>query len=83
NEPGRRSTRTVAGALNDTLSTSNDPQKTLDAFVHSLGTSSDIQFRSVDAGPGPSRKNGLRGLHSVPQWFVDLIAMPDTEAAFP
>lgn len=83
NEPGRRSTRTVAGALNDTLSTSNDPQKTLDAFVHSLGTSSDIQFRSVDAGPGPSRKNGLRGLHSVPQWFVDLIAMPYTEAAFP
>lgn len=47
NEPGRRSTRTVAGALNNTLSASNDPQKTLDAFVHSLGTSSDIQFRSV------------------------------------
>jgi len=83
NEPGRRSTRTVAGALNNTLSASNDPQKTLDAFVHSLGTSSDIQFRSVEAGPAPVPKDSLRGLHSVPQWFVDLIAIPDMDAASP
>lgn len=82
-EPGRRSTRTVAGALNNTLSASSDPQKTLEAFVHSLGTSSDIQFRSMETGSAPPPKEGLRGQHGVPQWFVDLIAIPDMDAASP
>jgi signal transduction histidine kinase len=83
NEPGRRSTRTVAIALNSTLSASDNPRKMLDAFVHSLGNSSDIQFRSVEAGPAPILKDGLRGVHGVPQWFVDLIAIPDMDAASP
>ena len=83
NEPGRHSTRAVAGALNNTLSTSNDPQKTLDAFVHSLGSSSDIQFRPSEAGPAPAPKHGLREPLGVPRWFINLITPPDMNAAFP
>ena len=83
NEPGRRSTRTVAEALNNSLKASDDPRKILDAFVHSLDSSSDIQFRSVEAGPAPSPKDSLRDLHGVPHWFVDLIAIPEMDAASP
>lgn len=83
NEPGRRSTQAVAVALNNTLSAADNPRKILDAFVNSLDTSSDIQFRSLEAGPAPSVKDGLREVHGVPQWFVDLIAMPDMDAASP
>ena len=81
NEPGRRSVRAVAVALNSTLSASDDPRKMLDAFVGSLATSDDIQFRPVDAGPAPSARNGLHNVHGVPQWFVNLIAIPDFDAA--
>ena len=83
NEPGRRSTRTVAEALNNSLRASDDPRKILDAFVHSLDSSSDIQFRSVEAGPAPSPKDSLRDLHGVPHWFVDLLAIPEMDAASP
>jgi two-component system sensor histidine kinase UhpB len=83
NEPGRRSTRTVAVALNSTLSASDNPRKMLDAFVRSLGTSSDIQFRPVEAGPPPSMRDSLQNAHGVPQWFVDLIAIPELDAASP
>jgi signal transduction histidine kinase len=83
NEPGRRSTRAVAAALNSTLSATDNPRKMLDTFVSSLGTSSNIQFRPVEAGPAPSAREGLREVHGVPQWFVDLIAIPEMEAAFP
>ncbi len=82
-EPGRRSTRTVATALSSTLSVSDDPRRMLDAFVHSLDASSDIQFRPVEAGPAPSVKDSLRDLHGVPQWFVNLIVIPDMNAASP
>lgn len=83
NEPARRSSRTVAIALNSALSASDNPRKMLDAFVSSLGTSSDIQFHRVEAGPSPSVRDGLRDVHGVPRWFVDLIAFPDMDAASP
>lgn len=83
NEPGRRSTRIVAFALNSALGATDNPRKVLDAFVNSLGTSSDIQFRPVEAGPLPPGKDGLRDLHGVPRWFADLIAIPDMDAASP
>lgn len=83
NEPARRSTRVIAAALNNTLRSSDHPQTTLDAFVQSLGTSSDIQFRAAGAGPPPSAKEGLRNLQAVPQWFVNLLTMPDIDAASP
>ncbi|WFU24326.1 histidine kinase [Bradyrhizobium sp. CB1717] len=83
NEPARRSTKTIATALNNTLRASDDPQKTLQAFVQSLDTASDIQFRAVEAGPIPSVKDGLRNLQAVPQWFLNLLTMPDLDAASP
>ena len=83
NELGRHSARAVAAALNNTLRASDNPRQTLDAFVHSLGTSSDIQFRPVEAGPEPSPTAGPRKPHSVPQWFIDLLTIPDMDAASP
>ncbi|MBR0858466.1 histidine kinase [Bradyrhizobium liaoningense] len=83
NEPGRRSTRVIAAALNNTLRTSDNPRQTLDAFVQSLDTSSDIQFRSLEAGPAPSAKDDLRKPHGVPQWFIDLLTIPDLESTSP
>ncbi|MCK1547340.1 HAMP domain-containing protein [Bradyrhizobium sp. 147] len=83
NEPGRRSTRAIATALNNTLRASDNPRRTLDAFVQSLDTSSDIQFRSVEAGPARSPKDDPRTPHSVPQWFIDLITIPEMDAASP
>lgn len=83
NEPGRHATRTVAVALNGALGATDNPRKVLDVFVNSLGTSSDIQFRPVEAGPGPSAKDRLRDVHGVPRWFVDLIVVPDMDAASP
>ena len=82
-EPRRRSTAALAAALNDTLRASDNPRQTLDAFVHSLDTSSDIQFRALETGPAPSTKDGPRNPHGVPQWFIDLLAVPDMDAASP
>lgn len=81
-EPRRRSTEAIAAALNNTLRASDDPQRTLDTFVHSLDTPANIQFRAVEAGPLPPPR-GLHKPHGVPQWFIDLVAMPDMEAAAP
>ncbi|MCA1548723.1 histidine kinase [Bradyrhizobium sp. BRP19] len=81
-EPARRSIQTIAAALNSALRASDNPQKTLDAFVQSLDASTNIQFRRMDGGPPPSPKD-LRNLKKVPQWFVDLITIPEMEAAFP
>lgn len=83
NEPGRRSTRTVAAALNNTLRVSADPRQTLDAFVRSLDNSPYIQFRAADAGPPHSAKDSPRNLHGVPQWFADLLTIPEMDAAAP
>ncbi|MET4274092.1 two-component system sensor histidine kinase UhpB [Bradyrhizobium sp. F1.2.2] len=83
NEPGRRLIQTVAAALNNTLRTSNNPRQTLDAFVHSLDTSSDIQFRAVETGPASSARGSLRKPHGVPQWFVDLLTVPVMDATAP
>ncbi len=83
NESGRHSTRTVAAALNNILGVSDNPRQTLEAFVHSLDTSSDIQFRAADAGPVPPPKDGLRKPHGVPQWFIDLLTIPEMDAASP
>lgn len=83
NEPARRSTRTIAAALNNTLRASDNPRKTLDAFVQSLTTSSDIQFRPAEGGPAFSPKDGIRNLQGVPQWFINLLVLPDMDAASP
>ena len=83
NEPGRRSTQTVAAALNNTLRASSDPRQTLAAFVQSLDAASDIQFRPINSGPSVPTADSARKLRSVPQWFIDLITIPDMDAASP
>ena len=83
NEPARRAATVVAAALNTTLRSSDDPQRTLDTFVHSLDISSIIQFRPAQAGPAPSPKGSLHNLHGVPQWFVDLLTVPEMDVASP
>ncbi|MEA6267141.1 hypothetical protein ONP20_23555, partial [Salmonella enterica subsp. enterica serovar Montevideo] len=69
NEPARRSTRTIATALNNTLRASDNPQKILDAFVQSLTTSSDIQYRSAEGAPAPSPRSDTHNLKGIPKWF--------------
>jgi two-component system sensor histidine kinase UhpB len=83
NEPARRSIRTIASALNSTLRASDNPQKILDAFVQSLTTSSDIQFRSAEGTTVPSPTNDRHNLKAVPQWFINLVMVPDTDAVAP
>ena len=83
NEPARRSTRIIAAALNNTLHASDNPQKTLDVFVQSLDTSSDIQFRRTGENPSAAPKEDYRTLKLVPRWFVDLLTIPDMDAASP
>jgi two-component system, NarL family, sensor histidine kinase UhpB len=83
NEPRQRSTAMIASALSNTLRVSDHPQRALDAFVHSIDTSSDIQFRPLEAGPSASAEDALRNPHGVPRWFVDLVTTPELNAASP
>jgi len=83
-EPAQRSARAVAGALNGALTTSTNPEQTLDAFVQALGTSESIRFRPAGTGiPTLAQPEVRTPLGRVPHWFVDLMAMPDIDAAFP
>lgn len=83
NEPARRSAQTIADALNEALRASDNPRRTLQAFVQSLDKSAPIQFRSAEAGPGATAMAPLQNPHAVPQWFIDLLAVPAIEIAFP
>ena len=83
NEPAQRSARAVAQALNNALGSSADPHRTLDDFVRMLDPSSEIQYRPAEAGPAPARPSPLQDSHSPPEWFVNLLTLPDLHAAFP
>ena len=83
NEPAQRTTRAVADALNSALLASDNPRKTLDSFVRMLDAASDIQFRPTDAGSVSIAPRPLQGPHGPPQWFVDLLTIPDLHIAFP
>ncbi|WP_025033489.1 ATP-binding protein [Bradyrhizobium sp. DOA9] len=83
NEPRRRSIEAVAAALNHALGASDNPRRTLDAFVRSLDTSSAIQFRAVEAGPPSPAKDDLRKPHGLTQGYIDLLAGPHMDTAFP
>lgn len=83
-EPASRSARAVAEALNNALQISGNPQQTLDAFVHSLGTSEAIRFRRAGVTePAPSPAEVRTPLGRVPNWFVDLMGLPEIGASFP
>jgi len=82
-EPTARSARAVAAALNAALQTSSNPPATLEAFVQSLGVSGAIRFRRTGAGldlPPPELQSPAE---AVPDWFVRLLAIPESGAAFP
>jgi two-component system sensor histidine kinase UhpB len=81
-EPGIRSARSVAAALNAALQTSANPQATLDAFAQSLGASGALRFRPLGTGTDAHAPAAPTPL-SVPDWFVRLLAIPEFEASFP
>lgn len=83
NEPARQSTGVVAEALNEALSVSQDPRRTLDAFVKRLNASPDIRFHPAEAAAQPSSTGLTQGPRGVPQWFVGLLTIPDLKTAFP
>jgi signal transduction histidine kinase len=83
NEPARQSTGVVAEALNNALRVSDDPRRTLEAFVQALNGSPDIRYHPVEAGPLPHSTGPAPGLRGVPQWFVDLLTIPDLKTEFP
>jgi two-component system sensor histidine kinase UhpB len=84
NEPAMRSAGQLAQALNATLRTAADPQQTLGAFGQSLGTSGVLKFRAVGAAfpsPAPARLPGAAS--KAPQWFINVLAVPEMGAVFP
>ena len=81
-EPAARSARAVAAALDAALRTSTNPQATLEAFVQSLGASEAIRFRRIGIGlDGPPETQSP--VRTAPDWFVRLLAIPESGAAFP
>ncbi|UPJ49193.1 HAMP domain-containing protein [Bradyrhizobium sp. 200] len=82
-EPAARSARAVAAALNGALATSTNPQATLEAFAQSLGTSATIRFRRLGTDLDVHSPEVQTPLGSVPDWFVRLLAIPESKAAFP
>src|ERR1700709_2531263 len=84
NEPPTRSTRLIAEALNSALRSSANPQKTLDAFGQSLGTSEAIQFRRTGSDLSLASPADVRTpFGKVPGWFIKLLAIPEIGGSFP
>jgi two-component system, NarL family, sensor histidine kinase UhpB len=83
NAPAARSARVVADALNGALRVSADPQATLDAFARALGTSEAIRFQAAGADPWHPEVVVRTPIGRVPQWFVNLLAIPEVGASFP
>jgi two-component system sensor histidine kinase UhpB len=84
NEPAAQSARRVADAFNTTLRLSPDPQHMLEVFGQSLGTSGAIQFRRLGTVPSTDPPRGtVASPEKVPDWFLDLITLPDVSASYP
>ncbi len=84
NQPASRSARAVADALSNALQASTNPHQTLEAFVHSLGTSESIRFQpnGIDIST-PLQVDVRTPFGRVPRWFVDLLNLPEVGASFP
>jgi two-component system sensor histidine kinase UhpB len=82
-EPAARSARAVATALNGALRTSTNSQATLEAFVQSLGTSEAIRFRGTGTDLDRRSPELQTATGAVPDWFVRLLAIPESRASFP
>lgn len=84
NAPAQRSAGAVARAINAALATAADPEQTLEAFTQALGTSEAIRFRRTGTDNRPAARPDVQTpLGRVPNWFIDLMALPDIDAAFP
>lgn len=87
NEPAGRSSVLIAGALNEALSASLDPQATLDAFTGELNRSDSqvIKFRRVGTSPPLRTENEVTrgGSGRVPGWFAELLRLPELERRTP
>ena len=83
NEPAVRSAGQLAEALNATLRSSDNPRQTLNAFGESLGTGGAIQFRSAETSAPAVSRVAAAGSRRAPEWFVNLLALPELGAAFP
>lgn len=81
NEPDARAAQAVAGALNAALTSSSNPQQTLDGFVAALGSKEAIQFRA--AGARQDQPLVRISNRNIPGWFVDRLVIPDIGAAYP
>lgn len=82
--PAQRSAGAVAVAINSALATAANPEQTLEAFANALGTSEAIRFRRAGTDSRSAAPPEVRTpLGPVPHWFIDLMAMPDIDAAFP
>jgi two-component system, NarL family, sensor histidine kinase UhpB len=82
--PAARSAKAVADALNASLQTSQDPRQTLDAFARTLGSSETIQFRPLGPVAFSEPPVQARDPHGMaPQWFTDLLRIPQIGTAFP
>lgn len=83
-EVGLRSARAVTEALNGALRTSANPRQALDAFVQGLGSSESIYFRPAGTSSSRDLAGGVRtSPGKVPQWFVDLLTIPEIGTSFP
>jgi two-component system, NarL family, sensor histidine kinase UhpB len=82
-EPAARSAKAVAAALNAGLRASDNPQATLDAFVHSLGASEAIRFRRLGTGLDVHPPEVQTPLGTVPEWYVRLLVLPEFKTTFP
>lgn len=73
------SARAVATALNAALAAAHNPEQTLDAFAHSLGTSETIKFIPPGTTADPRRSSGS----DVPAWFVSRLTIPELSKTYP
>lgn len=83
NEQAVKSARMIAEALNGALAASDDPGRTLQSFVQGLGTSEAIRFRPAGTAAQPAPVEPRSPPGRAPQWFANLLTIPEIGAAFP
>jgi two-component system sensor histidine kinase UhpB len=81
NQPAIRSAGIVAGALNNTLAHSAEPERTLDAFIEGLGHAGEALRFEKSGDPPPKARTNPPG--PVPNWFARLIGAPAIGERFP
>jgi two-component system sensor histidine kinase UhpB len=86
NEPAERSAVLVAGALNNALKVTSDPNAVLMAFLSGLASTSPdaLQFRPVGAASTTKTDPAVVLSYShVPHWFLSFLNLPDLSRHIP